>query len=145
MLRPAIYRITISVTYSILLVGDQLDAQFFYIISLFQPSTCFEQTRAHHQEVNCINTASGIVTLCKWPSGMQIEQELDLHTGRLHTGVTIPDAVLIQFTSWWWARVCSKHVEDWNKRITRVAQKVMSHFFFSRKLFTQNVWNSRTV
>ena len=42
-----------------LLVGDQLDAKFFYIIRLFQSSTCFEQTRAHHQEVNCINTASG--------------------------------------------------------------------------------------
>ena len=36
-------------------VGDRLDAQFFYIIPLFQSSTCFEQTRAHHQEVNCIN------------------------------------------------------------------------------------------
>ena len=42
------------------MVGDQLDGQFFYIIRLFQSSTCFEQTRAHHQEVNCINTASGI-------------------------------------------------------------------------------------
>ena len=52
-----------------LLVGDQIDVQFFYIILLFQSSTCFEQTRAHHQEVNCINTASGIVTVCKWPSG----------------------------------------------------------------------------
>jgi len=46
-----------------LLVGDQLDSQFFYIIRLFQSSTWFEQTRAHHQEVSCINTASGIVTL----------------------------------------------------------------------------------
>jgi len=55
-----------------LLVGDQLDTQFFYIIHLFQSSSCFEQTRAHHQEVNCFNTASGIVTLCKWPSGMQV-------------------------------------------------------------------------
>ena len=63
------------------MVGDRLDAQFFYIIHLFQSSTCFEQTRAHHEEVNCINTASGIVTLCKWPSGMQVEQGLlDLHT-----------------------------------------------------------------
>ena len=40
------------------------------IIRLFQSSTCFERTRAHHQEVNCINTASGIVTLCKWSSGL---------------------------------------------------------------------------
>ena len=30
-----------------------------------------------------MNTASGIVNLCKWPSGMQVEKEiLDLHTGR---------------------------------------------------------------
>ena len=34
------------------LVNDQLDAQFFYfIIRLLESSTCFEQCRAHHQEV----------------------------------------------------------------------------------------------
>ena len=41
--------------HTFLLVGDEIDAQFFYIIHLFQSSTCFEQTRAHHQEVSCIN------------------------------------------------------------------------------------------
>jgi len=41
----------------------QLDAQFFCVIRLFQSSTCFDQTRVHHQEVNCINTASGIVNV----------------------------------------------------------------------------------
>jgi hypothetical protein len=35
------------------MVGYQLDAQFFYVTHLFQSSTCFEQTRAHHQEVDC--------------------------------------------------------------------------------------------
>ena len=85
------------------LVGDQLDAQLFCIIRLFQSSTCFEQTHVHHQEVNCINTASGIFNLCRWPGG---------HLQR----VAIPDAVLIQSTSWWWARVCSKHIEDWKKK-----------------------------
>ena len=66
------------------MVGDQLDAQFFYIIRLFQSCTCFQQIYAHNQEVNCINTASGIVTLCShWPSGMQVQQFLfDLHNGR---------------------------------------------------------------
>ena len=39
-------------------------------------------------EPPCINTASGIVTLCKWPSGAP--------DGHLQT-VTTPDAVLIQF------------------------------------------------
>ena len=50
----------------ITLANDQLDAHFLYsIICLLQSSTCFEQRRAHHEEVNCINTASGIVPLCK--------------------------------------------------------------------------------
>ena len=32
--------------------NDQLDAHFLYfIIRLLQSSTCFEQRRAHHQEV----------------------------------------------------------------------------------------------
>ena len=34
------------------LENDQLDAKFFYfIIRLLQSSACFEQRRAHHQEV----------------------------------------------------------------------------------------------
>jgi hypothetical protein len=37
---------------------------------------------------NCINTAYGIVTVCRWPSG-----EPDGHL----QSVTISDAVLIQF------------------------------------------------
>ena len=51
-------------------------------------------------------TASGIATLCRWPSGAQVgrgggrpvcrlreESSLNLHTGRPPTAVTIPDAV----------------------------------------------------
>jgi len=34
------------------------------IICLFESSTCLEQLCAHLQEDNCINTASGIITLC---------------------------------------------------------------------------------
>ena len=37
---------------TITLVNDQLETQLFYfIIRLLQSSTCFEQRRAHHQEV----------------------------------------------------------------------------------------------
>jgi hypothetical protein len=49
-------------------------------------------------------TASGIITLCRWPSGAQVERSflatggektsLTLCTGRPPTGVMIPDAVL---------------------------------------------------
>jgi len=38
---------------SIIIVNDQLDAQLLYFIAcLLQSSTCFEQRRAHHHEVN---------------------------------------------------------------------------------------------
>ena len=38
--------------YPLTLANDQLDAQFLYfIICLLQSSTCFEQRRAHYQEV----------------------------------------------------------------------------------------------
>jgi len=46
---------------------------------------------------NCINTASGIVTLCKQPYSMQVESPLS--TGILYgclQRVTIPEAVVIQ-------------------------------------------------
>ena len=32
-----------------------------------------------------VNTTSGIITLCYWPSGMQVKMELQFHLG-LHTG-----------------------------------------------------------
>ena len=46
------FDVLLTVDLSINLVNDQLDAQFFYfIIGLLQSSTCFEQRRAHQQEV----------------------------------------------------------------------------------------------
>ena len=46
------FYVLLTVHLSITLVNDQLDAQFFYfIIRLLRYSTCFEQRRAHHQEV----------------------------------------------------------------------------------------------
>ena len=63
-LRNFLFDILLTVHLSTTLVNDQLDVQFLYpIIRLSQSSTCFEQRCAHHQEVKCINTASGIVTL----------------------------------------------------------------------------------
>ena len=40
---------------------------------------------------NCISTASGIITLCRWPSGAQVALNL-APDGHLQS-VTIPDAV----------------------------------------------------
>jgi len=39
------------------IITDRINARFnyeMYIIRLFQTSTCFEQTRSHHQEVSCV-------------------------------------------------------------------------------------------
>ena len=53
------------------------------------------------RRTNCIITASGIVTLSKWPYSMPIESGLSpLSTGILYgrlQRVTIPEAVIIQF------------------------------------------------
>jgi len=76
-----------------ILVINQLHAQkFCFTISLFHASTCFEHYCANHQEVKLYYTASGIITLCRWPSGAQVESGL-LCTGQPPTSVTIPDAV----------------------------------------------------
>jgi len=78
------------------------------MIYLFESSTCFKQLCAHSQEDNCINTTSGIISLCQWPSGIP-----DGHWHR----VIIPGVVLIQLSSWGWAHSFLKHVEDSNKDI----------------------------
>jgi hypothetical protein len=47
-----VFDILLTVHLSVILVNDQLDAQILcFTISLLQSSTCFEQHRAHHQEV----------------------------------------------------------------------------------------------
>ena len=61
------------------------------LIHFLHSSTCFEHYCAHLQEDNCINTASGIVTLFGWLFSTQV------------TRVTVSDAVLIQLSSWIWA------------------------------------------
>ena len=57
-------------TFNVILDNNQLDTQLLYFtIRLLQSSTCFENYMLIIRRVNCINAASGIVTLSKWPSG----------------------------------------------------------------------------
>jgi hypothetical protein len=46
------------------MVNDQLYAQFFFLICLFQFSTCFEQPRAHHQENQLYQYSVWYMSLC---------------------------------------------------------------------------------
>ena len=53
--------------------NDQLDTHLLYFtIRLLQSSTCFEHYMLIIRRLNCIDAASGIVTLSKWPSGAQV-------------------------------------------------------------------------
>jgi len=63
--------------------------KFFISIHLLYSYTCFEHYYAHLQEENCVSTASGIDTR------PLVTCVLHSHLKR----VTIPDAVLIQFSS----------------------------------------------
>ena len=75
--------------------------KFFILVLLLHSSTCFEHHYAHLQEDNRVSTASGIFTLFRWLFSTQVTRRLSpLVTCVLNShpkGVTIPDAVLIQF------------------------------------------------
>ena len=67
------------------------------------------------------------VTLCRWPSGMQVWIELrsefhpNLHTRRSPTNIDIFQMTYwYNWLSWWWAHDCSKHVEYRNKHIRKI-------------------------
>jgi hypothetical protein len=47
-------------TYNTILVNDQLDTQFFFLICLLQFSTCLSNTILIIRRINCINTSIGI-------------------------------------------------------------------------------------
>ena len=48
-----------------ILANNQLDALFLVFIYLFHLSTCFEHQMLITRRSNCINTSSGMISLCK--------------------------------------------------------------------------------
>ena len=97
-----IFFVLLTTHLTISLDNDQLDTHLLYFtIRPLQSSTCFEHYMLIIKRLNCIDAASGIVTLSKWLSGAQVERERsslstcapDSHLLR----VTIPDAASIQF------------------------------------------------
>jgi len=51
----------------------------------YNPQMFWAAPCSSFRRTNCITTASGIVTLCKQPYGMQVESGLNLHTVWLFT------------------------------------------------------------
>jgi len=102
------FYISLTVHLGIILVNNQLDALFQCTrIYLFHFSTCFEQPSAHHQENQLYQYIIWYISLFvgDWPAYQAVT----------YKAWYIPDDVLINWFSWWWALGCSKHVEMWNK------------------------------
>jgi len=93
-------------TCNVILDNDQLDTLLLYFtIHLLYSSTCFEHHMLIIRRLNCIDAASGIVTLSKWPSGAQFERELSQPVHQTTTYWEWRYQMLHQYnsTSWWWA------------------------------------------
>jgi hypothetical protein len=87
---------------------------------------------------SCSSSAESIVSIqhlvCRWPSSMQVGKFLpDLHTRRSPTQIDIHQMLYwYNWFSWWWARGCSKHVENWNKQIEK--KNCASSWLFTRSI-----------
>jgi hypothetical protein len=90
-----------------------------FSIYLFQFSTCFEQPCAHHQENQLCQYNIWYVSLCVGVC-LVCRSGRNLHTRRSPTQSDVHQMLYwYNWFSWWWAWGCSKHVENWNKRIEK--------------------------
>ena len=85
------------------------------------------------------------VTLCRWPFRVQVGEEVsDLHMKRSPTQSDIYQILYwYNWFSWWWARGCSKHVENWNKCIVKIVRQV-GHLPRNKFLFSVKHRNMKT-
>jgi len=79
------------------------------------------------RETLCLSSGESIVsirplvyvTLCRWPFRVQVGNELFLSDQHMKPSQIQSDIhemlYWYNWFSWWWARGCSKHVENWNK------------------------------
>jgi hypothetical protein len=84
-----------------------------FSICLYKFSACFEQPRAHHQEKSTVSIQQLVqyVSLC-------VGDRLVCRSWRTRRSSIQRDTYQMywyNWFTWWWARVCSKHVENWNK------------------------------
>jgi hypothetical protein len=98
---------------------------------LFQFSTCFEQPRANHQENQLYQYSLWYMSLCVGDSFVcRSESSQSLYW--------------YNWFSWWWARGCSKHVENLNKYIEKSCASSWSftkYFYWQTSAF-ERAWNS---
>jgi len=75
-----------------ILQNNQLDA-LFHVFIYFMSLHVLSVTALIIRRSNCINTSSGMISLCKWLLGMPMTAIPSSHLHRL----IVPDDVLIQF------------------------------------------------
>ena len=80
------------------LVITNLTHFFLYLFIYFVFLRVSSVTALIIRRSNCINTSSGMISLCRWLLGMPVRRGLppDRHTKHLHR-LIIPDDVLIQY------------------------------------------------
>ena len=98
------------------LVNGQLDTHFFNIfisvLYMFRATPCSSSGESIVSKQPLV-----YVTQCRWPFRLQVGKFLShLHMKRSPTQSDIYQRLYwYNWFSWWWARGCSKHVENWNK------------------------------
>jgi len=89
---------------------------FISILDMFRATSCSSSGESIVSIQNLV-----YVTLCRWPFRVQVGKFLsDLHTKWSPTQSDIYQILYwYNWFPWWWARGCSKHVENWNKYIEK--------------------------
>ena len=113
------FYIVVTVHLGIIPINNQLDAQFLLYIFFISILYMFRTTLCSSSGESIVSIQHLVyVTLCRWPSGMQVGKFLtDLHTGRSPTQSDIQVYQMLywyNWLSWWWAQGYSKHVENRN-------------------------------
>jgi hypothetical protein len=104
---------------------------FPFSIYLFKFSTCFKQTRAHNQENQSYQYNIWYVSLCVGDRPVSRSGRSSFPTCILDgQSDTLQMLYWYNWFSWLWARVCLKHVENWNKQIGK--QNCASGWSFTR-------------
>ena len=103
------FYILVTVHLGIISINNQLDAQFLlyifiWILYMFSATLCSSSGESIISLQHLV-----YVSLCRWPSGMQVGKELQflphLHTGRSPTQTDIYQMLYwYDLLSWWWAQ-----------------------------------------
>jgi hypothetical protein len=80
---------SVTGSFFLILVNDQLDAQFFFRICLFHISTCFEHSCAHHQQNSLYQYIWYISLYVRDRLVCRFGFQLSLHTRRVRVWVCV--------------------------------------------------------